>query len=76
MKERFKFLDITRGLAIILMVCGHCDTSSNIDYFLGLFNMSVFIFISGFLFKDRSFNNIKELIQYQLNKVIYFLFKI
>ena len=69
MKERYRFLDITRGLAIVLMVLGHCDSSNKINYFLGLFNMSVFIFISGYLFKDKTFENIKDLFKYILRKV-------
>ena len=71
MKEenRFQFLDISRSLAIILMVCGHCDTSNKINYFLGIFNMSVFIFISGYLFKNRTFKDYKDLFNYIVRKV-------
>lgn len=75
-KKRLKFLDISRGIAIILMVCGHCDTSKKIDEFLGLFNMAVFIFISGYLFKNKFFANLKEMINYIIKKCkkLYFFY--
>ncbi len=69
-KKRMSFLDIARGIAIILMVCGHCETSGGgvIEKFVNLFSMSVFIFISGYLFKDKKFNNIRELFKYIVHK--------
>lgn len=68
MENRIKFLDIARGIAIILMVCGHADNWGEISKFTGLFNMVVFIFISGYLFRDKKINTIKELIKYCWNK--------
>ena len=53
------------------MVCGHCDTFGGgyIEKLINLFHMSVFIFISGYLFKNRNFKNIKELFKYIFHKI-------
>ena len=66
--NRVLWLDVARAIAIILVVCGHCDnfTSFSIQKFAGLFFMPLFIFISGYLFKDRviaSFSDLKSFLK-------------
>lgn len=66
------WLDIARAIAIILVVCGHCDnfTFWSIEKFAGLFFMPLFIFISGYLFKDRKINSIHNLFSFLKRRVI------
>ena len=70
--KREKFIDIARGIAIILVVCGHCDNflTWSIEDFSNLFFMPLFIFISGYLFKNRSITNIKELFEFLKKRVL------
>ena len=62
--KREKHIDIARAIAIILVVCGHCDNFNtwSIEHFSGLFFMPLFIFISGYLFKNKNIGSLKELI--------------
>lgn len=63
MKERLKYVDIARGIAIVLVVMGHCDNfkSWSIEKFAALFFMQVFVFISGIFYK-KNINSLKDLI--------------
>ena len=61
--KRVLWIDVARAIAIILVVCGHCDnfTTFSIQKFAGLFFMPLFIFISGYLFKDRALESFDDL---------------
>lgn len=71
-KERILWLDIARAIAIILVVCGHCDnfTTWSIQSFSGLFFMPLFIFISGYLFKDRAIDSLSDLTAFLKRRVV------
>lgn len=80
-KNRIKFLDIARGIAIILMVCGHADGTGYVEKAVNLFNMSLFVFISGYLFNSEKIKNLKELFNYDFKRIkklyiFYFVFEI
>lgn len=64
MKKRLEYIDIARGIAIILVVMGHCDNFEywSIERFAALFFMQLFIFISGYFYK-ADLNNIKDVFQ-------------
>lgn len=52
MKEtRNNVVDAIKGLAIILMVVGHCGCPTLMHNYIYLFHMPLFFFISGYLFK-------------------------
>ena len=63
-KERIKYIDIARGIAMILVVMAHCDNFRiwSIDRFSSLFFMQLFIFISGMFWKNN-ISNFKDLIK-------------
>ena len=67
--NKYIYMDIARGIAIFLMVLGHCVQWDSVYNFIYLFHMAVFMFISGFLFKNRNFNNLKELLDYLKRKI-------
>jgi fucose 4-O-acetylase-like acetyltransferase len=58
MKKRKDYIDIARGIAIILVVMSHCDNFKlwSIGKFVNLFFMPLFFWISGFFFKMEAQN--------------------
>lgn len=52
-KTRNKTIDISRGIAIILMVIGHSGCNEYVRKFIYLFHMAVFFMISGYLFTPK-----------------------
>lgn len=60
LNKRDNSIDIARAIAIVMMVMGHCDNVGNVDHFVSLFHISVFVFISGYLFKNNIYNNFKD----------------
>ncbi len=60
--NRNSYFDFARGLAILLVVYGHCIPHNEFVY-LAMFNMHVFMYLSGFLF----FNSVRN---YSAQKII------
>ena len=56
-ENRIEYIDIARGIAIILMVLGHVIDVSLSRNFIFSFHMPLFIIISGFFYKDDSWKN-------------------
>ena len=52
--RRNSVLDICKGVAIILMVIGHCETPQWLVSFLYLFHMPIFFMAAGYFFSRRS----------------------
>ena len=52
-KERIQYLDIARGLSIILMVMFHVIPKCLISEIVYSFHVPLFIIISGYFFKDE-----------------------
>lgn len=50
---RDKTFDVLKGLAIILVIVGHCDIG-RLHPFIDSFHMPLFFFITGFFLKNRS----------------------
>lgn len=59
-KSRNITLDILKGVCIILMVAGHSGAPELLHNSIYLFHMPCFFIISGYLFKDKYLNNLKE----------------
>ena len=61
-KKRMKNIDIARGIAMVLVVMGHCDNFKfwSIEKFSSLFFMQLFIFLSGIFFSENC-KSLKEL---------------
>lgn len=58
--KRIKYIDVLRGVAMILVLIGHNDTS--LTNYIYSFHMPVFFFISGLTFKNYS-STFKEFIK-------------
>lgn len=54
MKNRIPFLDISRGIAILMVVIYHVSTISFITNWFGQFQLFVFFLISGCLFRNQT----------------------
>lgn len=65
-KERINYIDIYKGIGIILMVMGHVGFGVRFDKFIHGFHMPMFFFISGFL--TKSIENI-DTKKYLLRKI-------
>ena len=52
--QRNNVIDIAKGIAIILMVVGHCDDLPEVvRYFIYSFHMPLFFIFSGYFFRKR-----------------------
>lgn len=51
---RIDYLDIFKSFGIILMIMGHIGFGRKFDFFIHAFHMPMFFWISGFLFKSRT----------------------
>lgn len=58
-KPRDTTLDITKGIAILLVIIGHCRDIPYmpIGHFIFTFHMPLFFLVSGFFYKERSFKD-------------------
>ena len=62
-KNRVAFIDVARGIAIILMVIGHVLNKGIKRNIIFSFHMPLFIITSGFFYKEKSFKEeIKNLV--------------
>lgn len=52
---RIDYLDIAKGVAVILMIVGHSYRPPALSAFIYSFHMPIFFFISGYLRKERPF---------------------
>lgn len=64
-KERFLFIDILKGISILLVAYGHIIPGAipSFTEYAGIFRMPLFFFVSGVLFSNERYkNNFKDFI--------------
>lgn len=61
-KNRIEWIDIAKGLSIILVVYGHCGLEAfpPLAYWFGAFRMPFFFFVSGILFSSDKYPSLKS----------------
>lgn len=62
-KEYFNWIDILKGLGIILVILGHLRVSHDLLNYIYLFHMPLFFFISGYLMDVEKYNSINQLVK-------------
>lgn len=50
--KRIEYVDLFRGIGIILMIMGHVGFGSGFSHWVGGFHMPLFFFVSGYFFKE------------------------
>lgn len=60
MKERINYIDYAKGVAMILMISGHCSIGGLVNEFTTPFRIPFFFIVSGFLFSDTK-SNLKDI---------------
>lgn len=55
-QARIEYIDLFRGIGIILMVMGHVGFGSFFDRWIHIFHMPMFFIISGYFWKDHPFS--------------------
>lgn len=53
MSKRVVWIDIAKGLLILLVILGHCDINDDIKYVIYSFHMGAFFFLSGLTFSPK-----------------------
>ncbi len=76
--NRIKIFDISKALAIIMVVYGHCSNMSNFVY---LIHVPIFFIVSGYFFKEKfatNINNLFDFIKHNFIKLLctYFAFQL
>lgn len=51
-KKRIAFLDIYRGIGIVIMIAGHIGFGERFDYWLHAFHMPMWFIISGYFYRE------------------------
>lgn len=54
-KERIKWIDVAKGIGIILVVIGHISRNEYLNYFIYSFHMPLFFMLSGYLYKEKEY---------------------
>lgn len=76
MASRDLQIDITKGIAIVLMIIGHCSLfGGTIRYLIFSFHMPLFFIFSGYFFRDKS---IVEVVKTGFDRLVkpYFIYAI
>lgn len=68
--KRLKYIDIAKGIGIILVVVGHL-TDSEIQSFIYLFHMPLFFYLSGLLFHNSDFYIRKKTKQFVIPFIVF-----
>lgn len=53
MDNRVNYIDVAKGIGIILVVIGHCTIGTPLFHFIYQFHMPFFFFISGIFYQDK-----------------------
>ena len=66
---RNEILDSIKGLAILLVVAGHCCLGRGITDFIYSFHMPVFFMVAGFLYKGESSDSVANVFRFTVKRL-------
>lgn len=67
--KRINFIDIAKGIGIVLVYLGHSSFSETINKFIFIFHMPFFFFVSGFMFKPNNASFV-DFIQHKIKTLL------
>lgn len=71
MSKRVAWIDIAKGIGIILVVLGHnVNTGSSLFNYIYFFHMPLFFFLSGYLFKSEKYPNVRKFVVDKFKKLL------
>lgn len=71
MKERKKYIDIAKGIAMIFVVMGHCEyINTNVYVWLYSFHMPLFFILSGITFSINNKPHFKDFLKNKFFKLV------
>jgi acyltransferase len=59
MNKRLDWLDVGKGLGMLLVILGHADIPVSLKTYIYTFHMPLFFFLSGYLYTLKKFPNLK-----------------
>ncbi|WP_431030354.1 acyltransferase family protein [Lysinibacillus sp. LZ02] len=62
-REYYSWVDILKGLGIILVILGHLQVAPNLISYIYLFHMPLFFFVSGYLMNVNKFAKVTDFIK-------------
>ena len=75
--DRIEYIDIIRGIGILLMIMGHIGFEKSFDIYIHAFHMPVFYVISGYLFKTDTVETERFIVRKARQLLVpYFFFSI
>lgn len=69
-KDKFREIDIVRGITIFLVVCSHVGMPDGVNSVLTNIRMPLFFMVSGYLLSSRYLTDFKSLIDKRINSLI------
>ncbi|KOP78668.1 hypothetical protein AMS59_12700 [Lysinibacillus sp. FJAT-14745] len=77
-KEYLNWIDILKGLGIILVILGHIRLSPELISYIYLFHMPLFFFISGYLMNINKYDSFNQLLKKKTRTLLipYFTFSV
>lgn len=75
-ENRIKWIDISKGIGIILVVLGHCNIPMNWAIIIYSFHMPLFFFLSGYLFSIKKYSSFNPFLVHKAKTILlpYFYF--
>lgn len=74
-KQRIEWIDVAKGIGVFLVVIAHTGIAPFLSEWIGTFHMPLFVFLSGYVYKTKSFGkNLYKCIKTLL--LPYFVFSI
>lgn len=71
MEKRKRYIDIAKGIAMILVIMGHCKyVNQYLDIWIYSFHMPLFFILSGMTFSIKNKSNLKEFIKNKFFKLL------
>ncbi len=68
--KRVDWIDICKGIAIFLMVCGHTAIPASVSKYIWSFHMPLFFLISGYLYNADKYTTLTALLQKRFHSLV------